>query len=81
MKVILTLPKSATALASMLLSDSMEQEKIDAAIEKCEESPVEIDMAEVAKQTGSDNSDLQAFNMGVALIALSKAIEGNEKEG
>ena len=79
MKVIINLPKSATALASMLLSDDMEQEKIDAAIQMCEETPVEIDMAEVAKKTGSDNSDLQAFNMGVAIIAIAKMIDVQEK--
>lgn len=40
MKVIINLPNSATALASMMLSDSVKQEKIDAAIKKCEEAPV-----------------------------------------
>ena len=79
MKVIINLPKSATALASMMLSDSMEQGKIDEAVKWCEEHETEIDMADVAKQTGSDNSDLQAFNMGLALIALGKAIADVDK--
>ena len=64
----------------MLLADEMEQEKIGAAIKQCEESPVEIDMGELSKKTGSDNSDMQAFNMGIALVALAKVIESNEKE-
>lgn len=79
MKIIINLPKSATALASMMLSDSVKQEKIDAAIKWCEEHETEIDMADVAKQTGSDNSDLQALNMGLAIIALGKAIEDVDK--
>lgn len=36
-------------------------------------------MADVAKQTGSDNSDLQALNMGLAIIALGKAFEDVDK--
>ena len=75
MKVIINLPKSATALASMMLSDEMEQETIDAAVKQCEETPTEIDMADFAKRSGSDNSDLQAFNMGMAIIAIAKAAE------
>ncbi len=35
MKIIINLPKSATALASMMLSDEKEQEVIDAAIKQC----------------------------------------------
>lgn len=80
MKIIINLPKSATALASMMLSDEKEQEVIDAAIKQCEETPTEIDMAEFVKQSGVDNSDLQAFNMGMALIAIAKAIEEQSKE-
>lgn len=79
MKVILNLPKSATALASMLLADDVEQEKIDAAIQKCEEAPIEIDMAELSKKTGSDKSDLQVLQIGLALIALGSVIEENKK--
>lgn len=80
MKVVINLPKSATAYASMLLSDSMEQETIDNAIKQCEESPIEIDMNEVAKTTGQDNSDLQAFNMALAIIAIGKIISDQKKE-
>ena len=79
MKVIINLPKSATAFASMMLSDEKEQEVIDAAVKQCEENPTEIDMAAFAKQTGQDNSDLQVFNMALALIAISKAIEEQSK--
>lgn len=80
MKVIINLPKSATALASMMLSDEVEQERIDAAVKKCEEQPTEIDMADLAKQTGSDNSDIQAFNMAMAIVAIAKTIEELKKE-
>lgn len=80
MKVIINLPKSATALASMMLSDNVEQERIDAAVKKCEEQPTEIDMADLAKQTDSDNSDLQALNMGLAIIAIGKALGEQKKE-
>lgn len=80
MKIINNLPKSATALASMMLADEKEQEAIDAAIKECEETPTEIDMADFAKKSGTDNSDLQAFNMGMALIAIAKVIEKQEKE-
>lgn len=80
MKVIINLPKSATALASMMLSDEVKQERIDAAVKKCEEQPTEIDMADLVKQTGSDNSDLQAFNMCLAIIAIGKALGEQEKE-
>ena len=79
MKIILNLPKSATALASMMLADSVEQEQIDAAIEKCEEAPVEIDMKEFAEKSGSDSSDIQALNLGLALIALAKVSESNKQ--
>ena len=80
MKVIINLPKSATALASMMLSDDVEQGRIDAAVKKCEEQPTEIDMTDLAKQTGSDNSDLQALNMGLAIIAIGKVLGEQEKE-
>lgn len=78
MKVIINLPKSATALASMMLSDDMKKETIDAAVKQCEETPIEIDMAYFAKRSGTSNSDLQAFNMGLAIIAIAKAAEEQE---
>ena len=74
MKVIINLPKSATALAAMMLADEKEQFIIETAIKHCEENPTEIDMVSLGKQLGSDNSELQAFNMGLALLAISKAI-------
>lgn len=80
MKVIINLPKSATALAAMMLADEKEQESIDAAIKECEETPTEIDMADFVKKSGTDSSDLQAFNMGMALIAIARVIEKQEKE-
>jgi uncharacterized protein with PhoU and TrkA domain len=80
MKIIINLPKSATALAAMMLADEKEQEAIDAAIKECEETPTEIDMADFAKKSGTDSSDLQAFNMGMALIAIARVIEKQEKE-
>lgn len=80
MKIIINLPKSATALAAMMLADEKEQEAIDAAIKECEETPTEVDMADFAKKSGTDSSDLQAFNMGMAIIAISRVIEKQEKE-
>ena len=80
MKIIINLPKSATALAAMMLADEKDQEAIDAAIKECEETPTEIDMADFAKKSGTDSSDLQAFNMGMALIAIARVIEKQEKE-
>lgn len=80
MKIIINLPKSATALAAMMLADEKEQEAIDAAIKECEKTPTEIDMADFAKKSGTDSSDLQAFNMGMALIAIARVIEKQEKE-
>ena len=80
MKIIINLPKSATALAAMMLADEKEQEAIDAAIKECEETPTEVDMADFAKKSGTDSSDLQAFNMGMALIAIARVIEKQEKE-
>lgn len=80
MKVIINLPKSATTLVSIMLSDEKEQEVIDAAIKECEETPTEIDMSDYVKRSGIDNSDLQAFNIGVALIAIARVIEKKEKE-
>lgn len=80
MKVIINLPKSTTALAAMMLADEIEQEAIDAAIEECEKTPTEIDMADFAKKSGTDSSELQAFNMGMALIAIAGVIEKQEKE-
>lgn len=80
MKIIINLPKSATALAAMMLADEKEQEAIDAAIEECDKTPTEIDMADFAKKSGTDSSDLQAFNMGMALIAIARVIEKQEKE-
>jgi uncharacterized protein with PhoU and TrkA domain len=80
MKIIINLPKSATALAAMMLADEKEQEAIDAAIKECEETPTEIDMTDFAKKSGTDSNDLQAFNMGMALIAIARVIEKQEKE-
>lgn len=80
MKIIINLPKSATALAAMMLADEKEQEAIDAAIKECEKTPTEIDMADFAKKSGTDSSDLQAFNMGMALIAIARVIEKQKKE-
>ena len=80
MKIIINLPKSATALAAMMLADEKEQKAIDAAIKECEETPTEVDMADFAKKSGADSSDLQAFNMGMALIAIARVIKKQEKE-
>lgn len=80
MKIIINLPKSATALAAMMLADEKEQVAIDAAIKECEETPTEIDLADFAKNGGIDRSDLQAFNMAMALIAIARVIEKQENE-
>lgn len=73
MKIIIDIPNSAVALASMLLSDDMEQETIDAAVKRCEETPTELDMKLFAEKSGSDKSDLQAFSMGLAICAIAMA--------
>ena len=52
MKIIINLPKSATALAAMMLADEKDQEAIDAAIKE----------------------------LGMALIAIARVIEKQEKE-
>ena len=64
----------------MMLSDDVKHERIDAAVKKCEEQPTEIDMADLAKQTGCDNSDIQAFNMGLAIVAIGKVLGEQKKE-
>lgn len=80
MKIIIDIPNSAVALASMLLSDDMEQETIDAAIKRCEETPTELDMKLFADKSGSDKSNIQGFNMGLAICAIAMAAEKLEKE-
>ena len=82
MKIIINLPNSATALASCMLSGTMEQETIDAAIKRCNDSPVEIDMKDLENQSGADSSDLNMFNMALAIIAIAKKAEelNNENE-
>ena len=79
MKVIINLPNSATALASMMLSDTLPQEKIDAAVKQCEEQPTELDLGDLLKKSGQDNSDVQAFEMAIAIFAISKAIENQDE--
>lgn len=79
MKVIINLPNSATAFASMTLSDTLPQEKIDAAVKQCEEQPTEVDLGDVLKTSGQDNSDVQFFAMGMAIFAITKAIEKQDK--
>ena len=79
MKVIINLPNSATALASMMLSDTIPQEKIDAAVKQCEEQPTELDLGDLSKKSGQDNSDVQALAMGMAIFAIAKAIENQDK--
>lgn len=80
MKIIIDIPKSSVALASMLLSDDLKQETIDAATKWCEENPTELDMKLFAQKSGSDNSEIQAFNMGLAVCAIAMAVEKLEKE-
>lgn len=80
MKIIIEIPNSAVALASMLLSDDMEQEAIDAAVKKCEETPTELDMKLFSEKSGSDKSDIQAFNMGLAICAIAIAAEKLKNE-
>ena len=80
MKIIIDIPNSAVALASMLLSDDMKQETIDAAVKRCEETPTELDMKLFAAKARSSNSDLQAFNMGLAICAIGMAVEKLKNE-
>ena len=80
MKIIIDIPNSAVALASMLLSDDMKQETIDAAVKRCEETPTELDMKLFAEKSGSDKSDIQALNMGLAICAIAIAAEKLENE-
>lgn len=79
MKIIFNIPKSAIALASMILSDDMEQKTIDAAVKQCEENVTEIDVQDYAKRGGADNSEIQALNIGMAIVAIAKAAEGQSK--
>ena len=80
MKIIIDIPNSAVALASMLLSDDMEQETIDAAIKRCDESPTVLDMKLFAGISEIGNSDIQSFNMGLAIYAIAMAAEDIKKE-
>jgi len=82
MKIILNLPKSAAALAAMFLADDYESEVIEATIKLCEENPTEIDISNIKEKLDLDDSDMQAFNMGLALIAISMRIDEvkNQKE-
>ena len=81
MKIILEIPKSATALAAMMLSDSCSEEAIEKATKACEENPVELNLSsgDIASALG-DKSEIQAFNMGLALIALGVKLEEQKKE-
>lgn len=80
MKIIFNLPKSSSALAAMMLSDTMKQETIDAALKRCEESPMEIDMNDMKEKADSKESDLQLFNVAMAIVSIAKAAEELEKE-
>ena len=83
MKIIIDIPKSSVALASMLLSDNLEQETIDAAVKRCEETPTELDMKLFAEKSGSDKIDLQVFSMGLAICAIvtaAKKLKNETKE-
>ena len=81
MKIILEIPKSAVALAAMMCSDDYSEEAIEKATKACEENPVELDLSGsgIASAIG-DKSDLQAFNMGLALIALGMKLKEQKKE-
>ena len=80
MKVILNLPKSAAALASMLLADDYEPEVIEASVKWCEENPTEIDLSNLKNNAGLGNSDIQAFNMGLAIMAIGLRLEEIKKQ-
>ena len=75
MKIILEIPKSAVALAAMVASDDYSEEVIEKATKACEENPVELDLTKGSISSAlGDKSDLQAFNMGLALIAIATKI-------
>lgn len=79
MKIILNLPKSASAFAAMFMADNFKTEDIEAAIKMCEDSPTEIDLTVLKGNSGIDESDLQAFNMGIAIVAIGMRIDENKK--
>lgn len=79
MKIILNLPNSASAFAAMLMADDFKIEDIEAAIKMCEDSPTEIDLTVLKGNSGVDESDLQAFNMGIALVAIGMRIDEIKK--
>lgn len=79
MKIILNLPKSASAFATMLMADDFKTEDIEAAIKMCEDSPTEIDLTVFKGNSGMDESDLQAFNMGFAIVAIGMRIDEIKK--
>lgn len=82
MKIIMNLPKSAAAFAAMAMADNFKTEDIEAAIKMCEDSPTEIDLTVLKGNSGIDESDLQAFNTGIAIIAIGMRIDEikNKKE-
>ena len=81
MKIILEIPKSAVALAAMVASDDYSEEVIEKATKACEENPVELDLTAGGLSSAlGDKSDLQAFNMGLALIAIATKIDEQKKE-
>lgn len=81
MKIILEIPKSAVALAAMVASDDFSEEVIEKATKACEENPVELDLTAGGFSSALfDKSDLQAFNMGLAIIAIVTKINEQEKE-
>lgn len=83
MKIILEIPKSAVGLAAMVCSDDYSEEAIEKATKACEESPVSLSLnlgAPGLTTSGVDKSDLNTFNMAIAMLAIVKKIEEQKKE-
>lgn len=73
MKVIIEVPDSSLALAAMLAADEFDQEAIDEAVKTVKEHTTELDTKRL-----SNDTYMQQFHAGLALLAIAKAID-NQK--
>lgn len=74
MRVIIDVPERYLAVATTLISEGVDdsEEIVNSAVENCKGKDIEVDI----RDTNISKGDLIQWNIGMATLAITKALDG-----
>lgn len=74
MRVIIDVPEKFLVVAASLISAAVDdsEDVVDIAVENCKGKDIEVDI----KDTNINKGDLIQWNIGMATLAITKALDG-----